>query len=80
MSTQAGTSHLLRRVAARAAAGVWRHRTGVLLSALFSIALGSYIAFTWTGSVPISLASTGTPTNLAGPRYLVAPLNKCHRC
>jgi hypothetical protein len=57
MSTQAGTSYLLRRVVARAAAGMWRHRTGVLLSALFSVALGSYIAFTWNGSGPISLAS-----------------------
>ena len=51
---------MLRRVAVRAAVGAWRHRTGVLLSALFSIALGSYIAFTWTGSVPLSLAS-GNP-------------------
>ena len=48
---------MLRRVAARAAAGVWRHRVGVLLSALFSVALGSYIALSWTGSVPLSLAN-----------------------
>jgi hypothetical protein len=57
MSTQASTPHVLRRVAVRAAVGVWRHRTGVLLSAIFSVALGSYITLTWTGSVPLSLAS-----------------------
>src|SRR3979411_2918096 len=57
MSSQADTSYMLRRVAARAAAGVWRHRVGVLLSALFSVALGSYIALSWTGSVPLSLAN-----------------------
>jgi hypothetical protein len=56
---------MLSRVAARATAGVWRHRTGVLLSALFSVVLGSYIAFTWTGSVPLSLAS-GRPLATGG--------------
>src|SRR5713226_5483644 len=62
MSTQASTPYMLGRVAARAAAGVWRHRGGVLLSALFSVALGSYVALTWTGSVPLSLASGGPLT------------------
>jgi len=57
MSSQADTPYVLRRVAVRAAAGVWRHRTGVLLAALLSVVLGSYIAFTWTSSVPLSLAS-----------------------
>jgi hypothetical protein len=71
MSTQASTSHLLGRVAVRAAAGVWRHRTGVLLSALFSVALGSYIAMTWTGSVPLSFES-GTPLS---PRGVAAVAN-----
>ena len=60
MSSQADTPYVLRRVAVRAAAGVWRHRTGVLLAALLSVVLGSYIAFTWTGSVPLSLVS-GNP-------------------
>ena len=59
MSSQASTSFFLRRVAARAAAGVWRHRGGVLLSALFSIVLGSYISLTWSGNVPLSLATGG---------------------
>ena len=65
MNTQASTSYLLGRVAARAAAGAWRHRGGVLLAALFSVALGSYIALTWTGSVPLSLAS-GCPLATGG--------------
>ncbi len=65
MSSQAGTSYVLRRVAARAAVGVWRHRTGVLLSALFSVILGTYIALTWTGSAPLSLAS-GSPLATGG--------------
>src|SRR5713226_8547045 len=66
MSSQADTSYVLRRVAVRAAAGVWRHRVGVLLSALFSVALGSYIALGWTGSVPLSLANgLGTGTSAA---------------
>ncbi len=56
---------MLRLVAARAAVGVWRHRTGVLLSALFSVVLGSYIALTWTASVPLSLAS-GRPLSAGG--------------
>src|SRR5256885_15144847 len=66
MNSQADTSYVLRRVAVRAAAGVWRHRVGVLLSALFSVALGSYIALGWTGSVPLSLANgLGTGTSAA---------------
>src|SRR6266852_436403 len=65
MESQADTSYVLRRVAVRATAGVWRHRTGVLLSALLSVALGSYIALTWTGSVPLSLAS-GIPLGTTG--------------
>jgi hypothetical protein len=65
MESQADTSYVLRRVAVRAAAGVWRHRTGVLLSALFSVALGSYIALTWSGSLQLSLAS-GIPQGTTG--------------
>ena len=65
MESQADTSYVLRRVAVRATAGVWRHRTGVLLSALLSVALGSYIALTWTGSAPLSLAS-GIPLGTTG--------------
>jgi len=58
MRTLASTSYLLRRVAARAAAGVWRHRGGVLLSALLAVGLGGYVAL--SGAVPLSLASGGS--------------------
>jgi hypothetical protein len=44
MSTQVGGSYLLRRVAARAGVGIWRHRGGVLLAAVVSAAIGGYIA------------------------------------
>jgi len=49
MSTQAGTPHLLGRVAARAGLGIWRQRGGVLLAVVVSAALGTYVAMTWTG-------------------------------
>ncbi len=68
MSTQTSTSFLLGRVAARAAAGVWRHRGGVLLSALVSVVLGGYVAMTWTGSlsVPLSLVPGGSSVSANG--------------
>ncbi|HEX8966341.1 MAG TPA: hypothetical protein VF937_00575 [Chloroflexota bacterium] len=44
MSTQIRTPLLLRRVAARAGLGVWRHRGGVLAAAVVSVALGGYLA------------------------------------
>lgn len=58
---QASTQYLLRRVAARAGLGVWRHRGGVLLSALVSVSLGGYVALTWSGAIPTSLAAGFTP-------------------
>jgi len=68
MSTQTITPHLFRRVAARAGVGVWQHRGGVLLAAVVSLALGAYVAMTWTGEPPLSLAqrgSVGTTTDCA---------------
>src|SRR5919201_5385246 len=56
MSTQTTTPHLLRRVVARAGVGVWQHRGGVLLAAVVSLALGAYVAMTWSGEAPLSLA------------------------
>jgi hypothetical protein len=38
----------------------------VLLSALFSVALGGYIAMTWTGGVPLSLDSGAASVNSNG--------------
>ena len=56
MSTQTSTPYLLRRVATRAGVGVWHHRGGVLLALAVSVALGAYVALTWSGEGPLSLA------------------------
>jgi|GraSoiStandDraft_54_1057290.scaffolds.fasta_scaffold331669_1 hypothetical protein len=56
MSTQTSTPYLLRRVATRAGVGVWHHRGGVLLALAVSLALGAYVALTWSGEGPLSLA------------------------
>jgi hypothetical protein len=54
------TPYVLRRVAVRAGVGVWRHRGGVLLAAIVSLALGAYVALTWSGEVPLPpLAQNG---------------------
>jgi hypothetical protein len=52
--------YLLRRVIARAGLGVWRHRGGVLLAGLVSVALGGYVALTWSGDGPTSLAASAS--------------------
>ena len=57
MSTQASVPYLLHRIIARAGLGVWRHRGSVLLAALLSVALGGYVALTWSGDGPTSLAA-----------------------
>jgi hypothetical protein len=57
MSTQAGTSYLARRVAVRAALGVWRHRGGVLLAALTAAGVAVYATLTWTGILPQTWAA-----------------------
>ena len=60
MSTQTTTPYMLRRVAARAGVGVWRHRGGVLLATAVSVALGAYTAMTWSGGAPLSLSQAGS--------------------
>jgi hypothetical protein len=60
MSTQTSTPYLLRRVAARAGIGVWQHRGGVLLAVAVSLALGAYVAMTWSGEAPLSLAQSAS--------------------
>jgi hypothetical protein len=50
MSTPVSGPYLLRRVAARTALGVWRHRGGVLLAAAACAALGGYYAITSAGA------------------------------
>jgi hypothetical protein len=57
MSTQASTPHLLRRIAARAGVGLWRHRGGLLLAAFVSVAIGGYVSLTWSGTLPTSFAA-----------------------
>jgi hypothetical protein len=57
MSTQTGAPVLLQRVAARAGAGLWRNRGGVLIVALASIALGGYVMLSSTGGSPVSVAT-----------------------
>ena len=79
MSTQAGTSHVLRRVAARAGLGVWRHRGGVLLAAVVSAALGVYVAMTWTGSLTLTalgIGSTPAPTTACADTAMAAIADK----
>jgi hypothetical protein len=63
MSTQTSTPYLLRRVAARAGVGVWRHRGGVLLAVVVAAALGGYASMSWSGSLPASFAQGGSPSN-----------------
>src|SRR5690349_20602807 len=51
---------MLRRVAARAGVGVLRHRGGVLLATVVSVALGAYAAMSWSGEAPLSLSQAGS--------------------
>src|SRR5438876_1114409 len=71
VSTQASAQYLLRRIAARAGLGVWRHRGGVLLSAVVSVALGGYVALTWTvpdGDTRVALTPPSPALRAASPR------------
>jgi hypothetical protein len=63
MGTQTSAPFLLRRVAARAGLGVWRHRGGVLLSGLVVVALGGYAALTSSGVIPTSFAGASVEAN-----------------
>src|SRR5262249_2199717 len=65
MSTQTGVPVLLQRVAARAGAGLWRNRGGVLLVALASAALGGYLTRSSSGGSPASLATGLSNTDCA---------------
>jgi hypothetical protein len=64
MSTQVGGPQLLSRVAARAGLGIWRHRGGILVSAVVSAALVGYVAVSGMGIDPVaSLTSVTTSAN-----------------
>ena len=67
MTTTPGksTSYLLGRVGARAAAGVWRNRFGVLLALVITLALGSYAALTWSGAIASPVPSQSASTDCA---------------
>ena len=67
MTTTPGssTTYLLGRVGARAAAGIWRNRVGLLVALVLTIALGSYAALTWSGAISSPLASQSVTTDCA---------------
>ena len=66
MAAAPGFGHVLSRVGARAALGVWRHRGGVLFAAVISVALGGYALLTWSGATPAPLAgAAGAATDCA---------------
>jgi hypothetical protein len=65
MSTQAGASYMLKRVAVRAGVGVWRNRGGVMLAAIVAVAVTGYVAMSSTGLLPSALAAGGSGS-LAG--------------
>src|SRR5579872_1681113 len=56
MSTEVSAPFLLRRVAARAGAGMWRHRGGVLLAAVATAAIGGFVALNpISANIPLAL-------------------------
>jgi hypothetical protein len=61
MSTQLTSSAVLRRVAARTGAGIWRHRGGVLVALALTAAGVGYMAFVEEGQAPaFALGGGGT--------------------
>ena len=69
MSSRASAPFVLRRVAARAGLGVWRHRGGVLLAAAASAGLGAYMIISGPGMpdlVALGAASSSTVAGGAG--------------
>src|ERR1051326_2381385 len=64
MSTQRTTSAVLRRVAVRTGAGIWRHRGGVLLALFVTAVSAGYMAF-GSASLPALGAGSGSATDCA---------------
>lgn len=60
MSTQPTTSALLRRVAARSGAGIWRQRGGVLVALALTAAGVGYMAFGGSAQLPLALGAGQT--------------------
>jgi hypothetical protein len=68
MSTQVGGPQLLSRVAARAGVGIWRHRAGVLVSAVVSAAIVGYVAASGASidlAAPLGSVTTSANTDCA---------------
>jgi len=53
---------MLRRVAARAGIGIWRHRGGVLLALAVTAALGGYMALSASGDGSLALGFPAGPS------------------
>ena len=79
MRTTPGFPHLLSRVFARAVLGVWRHRVGVLLAAVISVALGSYAVLTSYGVVPTGFAGVAPSTTDCADTAIAAMTDKSAR-
>jgi hypothetical protein len=62
MSTQVGGPNLLGRVATRAGLGIWRHRGGVLVSAVVSAAIVGYVAVSGAGLNSAASLASLTPS------------------
>jgi hypothetical protein len=63
MSTQPTTSAVLGRVVARAGAGIWRHRGGVLVALALTAASVGYMAVGGLSQLPVGLAAGGATAN-----------------
>jgi hypothetical protein len=63
MDTRVSTPYLLRRVAARAGIGVWRHRGGMLLAVVACAAVGGYLVL---GSNVDGLLPSASASGTAG--------------
>src|SRR5438477_4894595 len=60
MSTPHGAPYVLRRVAARAGLGVWRHRVAVLIGAILAVGLGTYAMTNVSSMATLPLAITNS--------------------
>ena len=78
MSTEVSAPFLLRRVAARAGAGMWRHRGGVLLAAVATAAIGGFVALNplSQGSLALGVGPTGITSSDCADTAIAAIADK----
>ena len=79
MSTQVSAPSMVRRVAARAGAGMWRQRGGILVGLALIAAVTSYMALGVTGMTPLAAGSGGgtvSPTSDCADAAMAAIANK----